>query len=168
METPQIYIACLASYNNGILFGKWIDATQDESDIVAEIQDILANSPIEGAEEWAVHDFEGFGGIRIEEYSSINTIVEYVSFITQHGELGKALLAEYAMDDAETMLNDYYQGCFDSEVDFAWQLFDECYAHQIPDNLICYFDCEAFARDLFIGDYYSVDVDGQTHVFSLY
>lgn len=168
METPQIYIACLASYNNGILFGKWIDATQDESDIVAEIQDILANSPIEGAEEWAVHDFEGFGGIRIEEYSSINTIVEYVSFITQHGELGKALLAEYAMDDAETMLNDYYQGCFDSEVDFAWQLFDECYAHQIPDNLICYFDCEAFARALFIGDYYSVDVDGQTHVFSLY
>jgi antirestriction protein len=66
------------------------------------------------------------------------------------------------------MLTDCYQGCFDSEVDFAWQLFDECYAHQMPDNLIYYFDCEAFARDLFINDYCSVDVDGQTHVFSMY
>lgn len=120
MDTLQIYVACLASYNNGILYGEWIDATQDESDIVAEIQEILAKSPIEDAEEWAVHDFEGFGDIRIEEYSSIITIVEYASFITQHGELGKALLAEYALDDAETMLNDCYQGCFDSEVDFAW------------------------------------------------
>src|SRR3954451_6441076 len=32
--TPKIYVACLASYNNrvpsGCLYGKWIDATQDE------------------------------------------------------------------------------------------------------------------------------------------
>jgi hypothetical protein len=27
-EAPKIYVACLASYNNGILHGKWIDAVQ--------------------------------------------------------------------------------------------------------------------------------------------
>jgi len=66
------------------------------------------------------------------------------------------------------MLVDHYHGCYDSEVDFARQLFDDCYAHQMPESLICYFDFEAFARDLFINDYYSVDHEGQTFVFSNY
>ncbi|KTC73661.1 Antirestriction protein [Legionella bozemanae] len=61
-----------------------------------------------------------------------------------------------------------FHGCFDSEVDFAKQLFDECYAHQLPDNLYYYFDYEAFARDLFISNYCSVDVNGQIYVFSSY
>ena len=30
---PKIYIACIARYNNGILYGKWIDANQDVSDL---------------------------------------------------------------------------------------------------------------------------------------
>lgn len=50
---PQIYIACLASYNNGILYGKWIDANQDVSALEGEIQEILAESPMPDAEEWA-------------------------------------------------------------------------------------------------------------------
>lgn len=167
METPQIYVACLASYINGILHGEWIEAMQSESDIIAKIQNILAKSSIENAEEWAIHHYEGFGDIRIDEFSSIKTIVAYANFINEHGELGKALLAEYDLADAKTMMDECYQGCFDSEIDFAWQLFDECYAHQVPDSLICYFDCEAFARDLFINDYCSVDVDRQMHVFSI-
>ncbi|WP_462095311.1 antirestriction protein ArdA, partial [Legionella pneumophila] len=38
----------------------------------------------------------------------------------------------------------------------------------IPEDLLFYFDYEAFARDLFINDYFSVEADGQTHVFSSY
>ena len=30
--TPKIYVACLASYNAGILHGRWIDADQDADD----------------------------------------------------------------------------------------------------------------------------------------
>ena len=26
-ETPRIYVACLAAYNNGCLHGRWIDVT---------------------------------------------------------------------------------------------------------------------------------------------
>lgn len=44
----QIYVACLASYNNGILHGGWIDACQDADDIRYAIHDILKTSPIEG------------------------------------------------------------------------------------------------------------------------
>ncbi len=55
MDTPQIYVVCLAAYNNGILHGEWIDATQDVSTIYDEIHEMLAKSPIEDAEEFAIH-----------------------------------------------------------------------------------------------------------------
>ena len=168
MDTPSIYVACLASYNNAILHGVWIDATQSEDEIMEEIWAMLDNSTEPNSEEYAIHDYEGFGSMNIHEYEAIHNIVEYASFIKEHGELGLALLCEYSIDDAITMLEEQYQGSYDSEVDFARQLFDDCYTHQMPDSLICYFDFEAFARDLFIGDYCSVEFDGQAHVFSVY
>ena len=36
--TPEIYIACLAAYNNGILHGKWINDLSDKDQIWAEIK----------------------------------------------------------------------------------------------------------------------------------
>lgn len=167
MDTPSIYVACLAAYNNAILHGVWIDATQSEDDIMKEIWNMLDNSPEPDAEEYAIHDYEGFGRIKIHEYEGIGNIVEYAAFIKEHGELGLALLCDYSVDDAQTMLEENYHGCYDSEVDFSRQLFDDCYAHQLPDSLICYFDFEAFARDLFINDYCSIEYDELTHVFSI-
>ena len=51
MDTPSIYVACLASYNNAILHGVWIDATQSEDDIMKEIWEMLDKSPEPNAEE---------------------------------------------------------------------------------------------------------------------
>lgn len=45
MTTPKIYVACLASYNAGILYGKWIEASDDADAMSAEIQEMLAGSP---------------------------------------------------------------------------------------------------------------------------
>ncbi len=55
MDTPSIYVACLASYNSGILHGKWILADQTVSAIYDEIHELLEESPIEDAEEYAIH-----------------------------------------------------------------------------------------------------------------
>ena len=49
--TPKIYVACLAAYNNGILHGQWIEAHQSAEAIHAQIQDMLGQSPVLGAEE---------------------------------------------------------------------------------------------------------------------
>lgn len=48
-RNPEIYVADLAAYNNGDLIGRWIDATLDPEDMLAEIQDML-----EQGEEWAI------------------------------------------------------------------------------------------------------------------
>jgi len=42
---PRIYVACLASYNNGVLHGAWIDAVQDADALQAEVATMLRASP---------------------------------------------------------------------------------------------------------------------------
>ncbi|MBA3536659.1 MAG: antirestriction protein ArdA [Tatlockia sp.] len=167
METPKIYVACLASYNNGILYGKWIDVVQSAS-IYEEIHKMLAESPIETAEEFAIHDYEGFGCLSLGEYESIESVAEFASFIGEHGELGAELLSEYSIEEAERLLEESYYGAYDNEIDFAYTIFEDCYHNAIPENLLIYFDYVSFTRDLFINDYFSVDLDGQTHIFSNY
>lgn len=45
----------------------------------------------------------------------------------------------------------------------ATDLFDECYAHNIPEGLRAYIDYEAFARDLRLGgDFVEFDYQGET------
>jgi len=70
----RIYVACLAAYNNGQLHGTWIEVT-DEDTIWQAVQAMLAASPIEkDAEEWAIHDYEGFEGAEVGEYYSFEPI----------------------------------------------------------------------------------------------
>ena len=68
-------------------------------------------------------------------------------------------------DEAVSECNDKYNGHWNSEVEFAEHIVEDCYG--LNDNLgtlAMYFDYEAFARDLFINDYEFVD----GYVFSAY
>ena len=80
-EEIRIYVADLAAYNNGILHGVWIDATQDIDDIQEQINDMLASSPEEDAEEYAIRDDEGFAGYSISEYEVIQRAHEVAYFL---------------------------------------------------------------------------------------
>lgn len=42
--TLRIYVACLASYNNGVLHGRWIDASADVEEMQEEVNAILRES----------------------------------------------------------------------------------------------------------------------------
>ncbi len=152
--SPKIYVACLAAYNNGILHGKWIEAAQDADDIHAEIQEMLTNSPIPGAEEWAIHDYEGFEGLSLSEYEDIETVAEMAKLIEEHGEAW-AHYAAYVGTNYATRegFEEAYQGEWDSEEDFAYEIVSE--TMEIPEHIANYFDYEKFANDLFITDYYS-------------
>ena len=69
---PKIYVADLAAYNSGFLHGCWIDANQDLDDIQEQIQNMLRKSPEENAEEYAIHDYEGFGKISISDMFNLH------------------------------------------------------------------------------------------------
>ena len=161
----RIYVACLAAYNNGILHGAWIDADQSEHDIWEAIKDVLASSPVPEAEEYAIHDYEGFYRVRIEEYSDIKTVAQLAAFITEHGELGAELVSHYGnVESAQTAMDDYYAGQYESLEDFAQSITEE--TSKVPENLSFYIDYEKMARDLEINDVFAVEVACNTvHVF---
>jgi antirestriction protein len=57
--TARIYVACLASYNNGTLYGKWIDASDDIAAMNEEIQEMLAGSPCPNVMRQKYRDDDG-------------------------------------------------------------------------------------------------------------
>ena len=166
-STPdiRIYAACLAAYNNGILHGRWIGAQQDEGVIRGEINAMLAASPIKDAEEFAIHDHEGFAGAPVSEYSGIAEIVELTAFIGEHGALGSRLIDYFGdVETARTAIEDHYAGEYGSVVDFAEELTEQ--STDIPENLRSYIDYERMARDLEINDVTVIETGfEQVHVF---
>lgn len=166
--TPRIYVACLAAYNNGHLHGAWIDADQDEEAIFAEIHTMLLRSPVPDAEEYAIHDYEGFGGVELREYSAINTVVRVAAFLAEHGTLGGAVLAYFSgdLDEASRALTHGYMGQFESLADYVQELTEE--TTSIPEPLRYYIDWAAMARDVEMnGDVFTIETaHDAVHVFA--
>ena len=167
---PKIYVACLAAYNNGYLHGAWINANQDESALCDEVKTILSKSPVLHAEEFAIHDYENFGDISISEYTGLDKIAEIASFLGEHDELGAAVLAHANEDigDASKILEECYHGEYASEEDFVYYWIHEVDGREIPDYLECYIDYKAMARDFFINDFFSIELNHKVHVFRNY
>jgi len=83
---PAIWVGDLAAYNAGILHGEWIklDAEMTIDELDAKVKAILAEGTRRYCretlsaehEEWMISDYEGFGPIRIGEYSSLSSVLE--------------------------------------------------------------------------------------------
>ena len=114
----QIYIACLASYNNGTLHGKWIDATSDVDEMQEDVNALLRSSKypnvmvecpacggvcrvgacstckgsgeVPSAEEFAIHDFDGIPNIG--EYCGLRAVADYVEFVEAHDSFAPAMI----------------------------------------------------------------------------
>lgn len=162
----RIYAACLAAYNSGILHGEWIDATQGVDGINEDVHAMLKASPIEDAEEWVIHDYEGFGSYRLSEYERFDSVCEIAEFLEEHGEIGSELLAHFSdLDDARKALDECYAGEYKSLADFAEELTTD--TTTIPENLSFYIDYDRMGRDMEMsGDVYTVETaHDEVHIF---
>ena len=161
----QIYVADLAAYNNSILHGAWIDATQGVVEIQDEISAMLTASPIEDAEEYAIHDYEGFEGYKVSEYEGIAEVQSVACFIDEHGKLGAELLDYYDLDAGKKNLEDHYYGCFNSVADYTQQLTEE--TSQVPEHLQLYIDYDKMGRDMELsGEIFTIETtQDEIHVF---
>ena len=50
---------------------------------------MLFQSPEPGAEEWEIHDSEGFYGLRFSRGEDLETVSKIASLIVEYGELGE-------------------------------------------------------------------------------
>ncbi len=165
---PRIYVACLASYNNGHLHGAWIDAARDVWELWDDVQTMLAASPVPDAEEYAIHDYEGFAGARISEHQGLDGVVQIAAFIAEHGRVGGQLLNYLGgdLDEAREAMADQYLGCHPSLADHVQEVMEE--TAPIPEALRFYIDWQAMARDAECsGDLFTIcTACDEVHVFA--
>jgi antirestriction protein len=165
----RIYVACLASYNAGTLYGRWIDATSDVDAMGAEIAEMLRGSrypnvmvthpetgeQVPSAEEYAIHDYDGVPS-SFGEYPGLQAIADFVELCESHEYIDSddmaAIVADFhKVDDARDALTNDFCGIYDSFRDYADEIADEmmaCHDGEIPQMLVNYFDYEAHACDL--------------------
>lgn len=163
-DGPRIYVASLSDYNAGILHGQWIEAGPDAEVMQEQIDEMLEKSPTnlrygEPAEEWAIHDYEGFGEIRVDENDNLSTIASWAEGLQKHGLAFAAWVAHVGerTEDSIAQFEDRYQGEWGSVETYAENMLDELDAHRYvndaPGWLQPYLkiDEAGFARDLELG-----------------
>lgn len=161
---PQIWIASLADYVDGRLHGAWIDATQEIEDLEQAVMDILARSPTPGAEEWAIHDYDGFGTLRLGEYETLEDVSAIAQGIARHGP-AFAAWAEVVRDGGDPLdhdllaaFEDHYIGQHESREAWAEEMCDDLgfsleVTSSLPTHIQPYvtMDYEGMARDMEVG-----------------
>jgi antirestriction protein len=155
--SPRIYVASLSDYNDGRLFGQWLNANQSPDELYAAVRTMLKGSSTPNAEEWGIFDYEGFGPIRIDEYEDLDSISLLASGISEHGEAFSHWVDLTDERDENSVLNflGSYLGCFDSLEEYVGGLVEDLgflgmVQPQLPEFLERYvsFDIEGLARDL--------------------
>ena len=166
---PRIYVASLSDYNAGVLHGVWLDCNDSVEALRSGIDQMLADSPAtkrwgEMAEEWAIHDYEGFGRhIQLNEYESLERVSRLARGIAEHGDAFAAWWSIEEPDDEdwgeiEVQFQDRYLGEYESLEKYGEQVLEDmgCDLDEIqgiPEGLRPYLtiDVAAWARDMEVG-----------------
>ena len=176
-DAPRVYAASLSDYNDGELFGVWIDlyehTTQEE--IQAEITKMLAQSPTarrtgEPAEEWAFHDYENCS---VREYDSLEKLEAIAVAYAECEEEGIdwGLFRQWqSYNNKPGSVEEFretYQGTYGSGQEFAAELVEDlCDLSSVPGLVRYRIDYEGIWTDLsFGGDYYEIRHGSQSHIF---
>lgn len=166
-DAPRIWVGSLLDYGNGVLYGDWMGAAREPSDIQQNIDALLAASPTAAetgdvAEEWGIFDYDNFGPLRIDEYESIDYVAKVARGITEHGLAFGAYADVMQDEDAFAGFEEDYIGHYSGLEEYAEQMVEELgYEHaldSLPEGIRPYvrIDTDQLARDM--------DYSGEVHV----
>ena len=134
---------------------------------------MLASSPRPDVEEWAIHDFEGFGAWQPSEYESLDQLTLVASAIGEHG-LAVTHWFDYlgeASDEAARSFADAFRGEYKSMSSYLDSLIEETdvqIAVEPPGwERYVKIDEEALRRDLEIELHVADTHDGGVAIFDL-
>lgn len=165
---PRIYVASLADYNAGILHGAWIEAAQDPECLEMEVKAMLERSRQPGAEEWAIHDTDEFGPVRLSAWERLRDVSTVAKGLQEHG-VAFGHYVNFVGTDEEYAAGfaDAYLGRWDSLKDYARQVVDDLRLEEeldraVPERLRPYVkvDVERVRDDLMIELNVAEDAEG--------
>jgi antirestriction protein len=162
-DSPKIYVASLADYNNGKIHGVWIDATLEPEEIQEQIRAMLQLSTVLSAEDetfgdWVIHDSEGFGLATVHEHDDLQTMHRLAMGIAEYGLAFSAWADVFEGDSehweqfSEAYLGEYYSLTAYGETiidDMGWQ---QEITRVLPESVARYarIDAEALAQDMWL------------------
>jgi len=163
---PRIYVACLSSYNAGILYGEWIEILdKDAEDLEAEIKDMLAASAAKDAEDWAIHDTDDLNGYTpqsLEEAAAIGDCINKTDNLAVIYWLKNGNGQGLSPDEFKDRLSDDYRGVYTSTEAFTAEYLEELGIQTELEKIkigSCdawfYLDMAQVASDFFITDFWS-------------
>lgn len=130
----RIYVRDLAAYNAGILHGVWIDLTEttDISDVMNAVAEMLkegtrlySDETLSAEhEEYAIHDCEGFGPIRVREYDSFEELLRHVERMGEARGAYLAFIDAQGTDCADEFSDYEVCGPYEEDVDYAWEYLE--------------------------------------------
>lgn len=163
-DGPRIYVASLSDYNAGVLHGVWLDASDDVDELQAGIDRMLAESPTtrrygDIAEEWAIHDYEGWENLRLGEYEPLERLNATARGIRTHGPAFGAWVEALAPDTIEDeAFLDCFAGEYESLTDYGEHLLEESGldVSELPGlsaglRPYVHIDVDAWTRDMELG-----------------
>lgn len=126
---PRIYVADLAAYNAGRLVGEWIDLSEfdDVDDLTTKVETDILRKAKTGHEEWAIDDYEGFGGIRVGEYDSLETVLSHAQRLGDEPGKYVAWINARGESDAENFDPDCVHGPYESESAYVDDYIENCF-----------------------------------------
>ena len=155
---PAVYCGTYGKYNEGSIRGAWIDLTlvKNEEEFYTICRELHQD---EQDPEFMFQDWQSIPDRYISE-SGINS--DYFDYLETIANMSETMAEAYEcfINDGHdaNKFEDAYMGEYDSEQDYAEQLLEETgEINEIPQHLRYYFDYEAYARDLFINEYFMLD-----------
>jgi antirestriction protein len=186
--TPRIYVACLASYNNGVLHGAWIDCDgKDADELQDEVNVILRTSrfpnvtvevdgvEVPSAEEFAIHDHEGFFGL-VGEYTPLSDVADIAEVLTSDEDTRIGFLwlmkdrgadlhsAIHQADDVRTFTSDQHDLAAEYAQEVAEETIEGLDQSKWPFNCIDWHDA---GKELAMGgDIDTFELDGDRYLIT--
>ncbi|MDV4043685.1 antirestriction protein [Elizabethkingia anophelis] len=160
-----VYVGTYAKYNNNSIFGKWLKLSDytDKKEFYAACHDLHKD---EEDPEFMFQDFENIPNGLISESGMSDNIFEVIEAFENMEESQKQPFIIWcnnghhslSSEDINELIRDFendYIGEYDSEEDFARELIEK--REDLSEFAKEYFDYQAYAKDLFCGDYWSED-----------
>jgi antirestriction protein len=171
-----VYVGTYGRYNSGSIFGKWFDLADyaGADEFFAAVAEYHKDEP---DPEFMVQDHEGW------PFSESFTVAQFKRFYDLVDELDGPDDLELFQIFAQSYnparwepvevdtFRDAYVGTYASEKEYGEETADEMMSSltalgNIPQELVNYFDYDAWTRDLFMGDVYSLETsDGRKAIF---
>jgi len=175
---PRIYAASLTDYNAGVLHGQWINADAGVEAVQAAIDEMLTESPTarrygEPAEEWAIHDFSGFGPLHLHELEPLERVCLLAEGLVSHGDAFGAWMADREPSELPSPedFEDHFLGEWPSPIEWGESLLDDLGisldALSVPDSLRPYLkiDVDSWVHDMQLGGEISVTETSSGNVY---